>query len=305
MPDVNARDLPAEFSSAIAAYLNSMAAIADCLEQTYPDVGGPYRQRLHRLRSRVAFDATQDALKDSVTTLESELKDYAGLANRVLTQRAIDSKRGMLTLSDMIENLAERQELFGNHLLYAAEQMEDMPWPSDPDSFSETKARHAAALRDLVDSMGREATSILSRLREQMIELDQRLAGAASTDPVTGLINRREMERQIQAHKLHGSTFALLLFEIQLKGPEDGPINDQVLRTAAARLLTKFRHTDWIGRWGAAEFAVLFLGEAEIAQTRAAQAVTALQGRYVLDNGEPVLASAKGRLVQAEFATAK
>lgn len=296
MPDALERDLLAELSNAIAAYLDSMAVIADCLEQTYPDVGGPYRQRIRRLRSRVAFAATLEAVKDSAVTLEAELKDYAGLTNRVVTQRGIESKRGILALGDMIESLAKRQELFGNHLLHEARQVENMPWPQDQKGFAEAKGRRAAALRDLVDDMGREATVMVAKLREQMIDLDQRLAGATSTDSVTGLINRRELERQIEAHRLHGSTYALLLFELQ------GPVSDQILRVASARLQTKFRHTDWIGRWSANEFAVLFLGEAEIAQSRAAHAVAALEGRYTLENSESVLISAKARLLQAEFA---
>ena len=105
----------------------------------------------------------------------------------------------------------------------------------------------------------------LAQMREQMVELDQRLAGAASTDPVTGLINRRELERQIEAHSLHGATFSLLLFELE------GPIGDQVLRMAAAKLASQFRHRDRTARWSDKEFAVLFLGENELAEARARQ----------------------------------
>jgi GGDEF domain-containing protein len=298
MTEASDRDLLAEFSNAVAAYLNSMSAIADCLEQTHPEVGGPYRQRIQRLRSRVAFDASREAIKKSASTLESELKDYAGVAHRVVTERGVESKRGVLALGDIIESLAERQTLFGNHLLHLAAQIENVAWPQDGPAFSEIKARHASALRGLVENMGREAASKLRELRDQMTELDQRMAGVGTTDPVTGLVNRRELDRQIEAHKLHGSTYAVLLFELH------GPISEQVLRMATARLVTKFRHTDWIGRWSETEFAVLFLGDPEIAQTRAVQTVAALQGRYTLENGESVLIEAKGRMLQSELALA-
>jgi GGDEF domain-containing protein len=292
------RDLLAEFSNAVAAFLNVMAATADCLEQTHPDVGAPYRQRLHRLRSRVAFDANREAIKKSVSTFESELKDYSGLASRLMTQRGVELKRGILDLSDVIERLASRQEKFSNGVLQAAENLGSMPWPGDPESFLAAQAAQAASLRDMVSRMGRESASMLERVREQMAELDLRLAGATSTDPVTGLVNRRELERQIGAHRLHGSTHVLLVFDIH------GPLSDQVLRIAASRLLTKFRHSDWVGRWSEHQFAVLFLGEPDIAQVRAAQAVALLEGRYTLDNGETVLVSAKSHMLHAEHSVA-
>jgi GGDEF domain-containing protein len=290
------RDLLGEFSNAVAAYLNVMAVTADCLEQTYPDVGGPYRQRIQRLRSRVAFDATRDAIKDSAQTMEAELKDFAGVANRVLSQRSVELKSGILELSDTIEGLVQRQELFANQLRQLASQIESAAYPVGPQSFSETAATQASSIRNLVQNMSLEAASLVAEMRDQMTGLDHRLAGAASTDTATGLVNRRELERQIEALKLHGKTFSLLLFDLS------GPLSDQVWRMAAAKLVTKFRHTDWIGRWSERQFAVVFMGEPKMAEMRASQAIPDLEGHYTLENGERVLIAAQVRLLQPEFA---
>lgn len=292
------RDLLAEFAGAVAAYLNVTAALADCLEHTLPEVGGPYRQRIHRVRSRVAFDATREVIKDSAKTLEAELKDYASVANRVLAHRTVELKSGILALGDSIENLAQRQELFGHRLRHFAAQMEKTPYPADAQSFSDAAALQAAALIDLVEQMSGEAASVVTQMRQYTIELGQRLASTASTDPVTGLMNRRELERQIDAHRLHARPFSLVLFELR------GPLSKQVLRMAAAKLVMKFRPTDWIGRWGEKQIAVLFLGEQKLAEIRTAQVVSSLEGRYTLDNGETVLIAAEARLLQPELATA-
>jgi len=291
-------DRLADLSNAVAAYLNLMTVTADCLEQTFPDVGGAYRQRIERLRWRVAYDATREAIKDSSQTVHAELKDYSSVASRVLTQRSVELERGILALGDIIQNLTELQESYGNRLGNFAAQIESNPYPADSQSFSEASARQAAGLRNLVEEMSREAASIVAQMRGQLTELDQRLAGTASTDPATGLINRRELNRQIEAHRLHGATFSLLLFELT------GPISDQVLRTAAGRLATNFRPSDRIARWGDKEFAVLFLGGPESAQMRAEQVIPSLEGRYPLDNGETVLIAARVHLMQAELAAA-
>jgi len=277
------RDHLAEYGAAVSSYLNVMGAAGDCLEQTFPDVGGIYRQRIHRLRARLAFDTTREAIKESAATLEAELKDYASVTNRALTQRSVELTRGILALGDIIEKLAQRQGAFASYLLRIAAQAEN------PDG------SHAASLRGVVENMTGEAASMLAQMRDQMSDLDRRLAGTTSIDSVTDLINRREMERQMEAHKLHGSTFSLLLFEIS------GPMSDQVLRQAATRLARQFRHPEWIARWDNTEFAVLFLGKPQHAEARAAQVLPSLEGTYTLDNGETVLISAQARLLP-EFA---
>jgi GGDEF domain-containing protein len=291
------RDLLGELSNAVAAYLSTMAVTADCLEQSFPEVGGPYRKRVHSLLSRVSFDATREAIADSAQTLQDDLKDYATVAKQVRIKRSLELERGVLALSDIVENLTQRQEFYSSRLRKFAEQMEKAAYPSDAATYSEVMALQGAALRGLVENMHQETGSMAAKMREQMTELDQRLAGAASTDAVTGAINRQELERQIEAHTMHGATFSLLLFQL------DGPISDEVLRMAAAKISTQFRHRDRVGRWGNKEFAVLFLGSNELAKSRAGQVASRISGRYLLDNGETVLIEAHARLLLPEFAT--
>ena len=161
------------------------------------------------------------------------------------------------------------------------------------------KLQFTGEISNLVSAMlCRQASAMVRQMRGRMAELDQRLAGTASTDPVTGLINRRELERQIEAHRLHGSTFSLLLFELS------GPMSDQVLRMAGAKLAAQFRHRDRTGRWSDREFAVLFLGPNELAQSRAGQVIKWVAGRYILENGETVLIDVRARLLEPELVAA-
>jgi GGDEF domain-containing protein len=292
------RDPMADLTNAVAAYLSVMGVTADCLEQAFPDVGGPYRHRIHRLLTRVSFEATREAIKESARVLEAELKDYATISSRIRSERSVELERGILALGDIIENLAQRQDLFSTRLRHFAEQMEKATYPEDPQSFSEVMALQAAGLRGVVDRMNHESTAMVRQMRDRLSDLDHRLAGTASTDPTTGLINRRELERQIAAHRLHGATFSLLLFELY------GPLGDQVLRAAGNKLASQFRHRDRTARWGEKEFAVLFLGDSELAQTRAQQVIPWVAGRYVLENGETVVIEAKARLLEPELAAA-
>jgi GGDEF domain-containing protein len=280
------RDLLAELSNAVAAYLSTMEVTAECLDESYPEVGSRYRKRIQALQSRVSYDATPKEIRESAKAIQAELRDYANVAKRVRTERSVDMEREILALGDIIENLAERQAHFGRRLReFAAQVGKAMPV-------------EAAGLHGVVDSMSHETAAMVGKMREQMVVLDQRLAGAASTDPVTGLINRRELERQIEAHRLHGATFSLLLFELE------GPVGEQVLQMAGAKLASHFRHRDRTARWSDREFAVLFLGENQLAEARAAEVLPRLGGRYTLENGESVVIEAKARLLERELAAA-
>src|SRR5579862_7182018 len=291
------RDLLGELANAVAAYLSTMEVTADCLEQSFPEVGSPYRKRIQSLHSRVSFDASREAIAESAQILQDDLRDYATVAKQVRIKRSLELERGVLALSDIVENLTHRQEFYNSRLRKFAEQMEKAAYPADANTFSEVMALQGAALRGLIEGMSQESASMAVKMREQMTELDQRLAGASSTDPVTGVINRQELERQIEAHTMHGATYSLLLFQL------DGPISDEVLRMAASKISTQFRHRDRVGRWGQKEFAVLFLGTNELARSRAGQVASRISGRYLLDNGETVLIEAHARLLLPEFAT--
>jgi len=276
----------AELSNAVAAYLSTMQVTAECLDESYPEVGTPYRKRIQALQSRVSYDATPTQIRESAKAIQAELRDYSSVAKRVRTERSVELEREILALGDIIDDLAQRQAQFGRRLREFAAQVEKaMPV-------------EAAGLHGVVDSMSHETATMVGKMLEHMVELDQRLAGAASTDPVTGLINRRELERQIEAHRLHGATFSLLLFELE------GPVGEQVLQMAGAKLASHFRHRERTARWGDREFAVLFLGDNQLGEARAAEVLPRLAGRYTLKNGESVVVEAKARLLEPELAAA-
>ena len=87
----------------------------------------------------------------------------------------------------------------------------------------------------------------------------------ASTDDLTGLLNRREMNNRLQYEfkKLKRSelVLAVLLLDLdhfKLINDEYGhQVGDQVLKQIANLLQHEFRETDSIGRWGGEEFLVL------------------------------------------------
>jgi GGDEF domain-containing protein len=134
------------------------------------------------------------------------------------------------------------------------------------------------------------------RMRDEMASVERRLAESEITDPVTGLMNRREMERRIEASKNSPAPVTKVLLSLS------GDVTDDIAKQAAERISTQFRHQEIVGRWGHAEFMVLFQGPVDIAEMRVAQVIPWISGRYALDNGGVSEIGVEMRLVDVEAA---
>jgi GGDEF domain-containing protein len=287
------RDHLSELSSAIFCYLSLLSSVADCIGQASPEVGGPYRKRIAQLRTRLFFQSTPKAIKTSLKTVEGELNDYAVVAAQYLDQHDLELRRAIITLEHVIDMLATRHDFHGTQLREMAERMENSG-PGQPVPLNEV----AGELRHRVDRMGQETVSMLDRVRKEMRAVEERLRGNQSTDASTGLLNSREITRQIDAYRLSGVAFSLLRFELH------GSITEPVMKQAASRIEKQFRHRDRIARWSETEFLVLFQGPPEVAETRATQVAKLLAGRYELSTGGQVEIMVDSGLAEQELALA-
>ena len=66
--------------TAVNCYLSTLSAMANCIGAACPEVGGLYRHRLSRLRSRLAFDSSPDAMVESTAAVDAELTDGGEVA---------------------------------------------------------------------------------------------------------------------------------------------------------------------------------------------------------------------------------
>jgi diguanylate cyclase (GGDEF)-like protein len=121
--------------------------------------------------------------------------------------------------------------------------------------------RHAwsESARRLVRGAANETAAALERASSQ-----REVAASASTDPLTGLPNRRyfdEVSALVTSRRRAGDAVAVLMIDIdKFKGLNDTyghPVGDEVLRSVAVAITTAVRDQDVPARIGGEEFAVL------------------------------------------------
>jgi GGDEF domain-containing protein len=288
------RDLLSELSQTVAAYLSTVQVVSETLEAACPEVGRPYHSRIMRLRSRVAFEATPAAIHESADALHAELAGYAAAASDYMDAQNRELRHGVAVMEKSVEELARRVDYYGSSLRQVVDRLESYDHAEESGNTDAPKPSHADALRTCIDCMTHETASLIAKTRSAIRENALRLAQAQVTDDSTGMLTKHEMERQIEARRRADVGFTLLLFELQ------GAVDDGVMKQAAAKLTSRFRHNDLLGRWSETEFLLLFQGDPGLAETRANQALPWINGAYAANDGGTIEIQASFQVLKRE-----
>lgn len=146
-------------------------------------------------------------------------------------------------------------------------------------------AVHAAALRDGDGRTARVLLQVVDITERKRVE--EHLQHMADHDPLTGLLNRRRFDHELERHVAHARRYgiegALLVLDVdrfkQVNDAYGHSTGDRVITSVARVLRRRLRTTDTLARLGGDEFAVLLpkadRREAEIVARRLVEAVRA------------------------------
>jgi len=151
-------------------------------------------------------------------------------------------------------------------------------------------------LKSCVARMAEDGRESIAKMRLDLADYQVRLEETereASTDALTGLANRRGVERQLAYFERQQQPFCVMMFDLdRFKSVNDRyghPVGDALLKQFAHELGAIFRPTDVIGRWGGDEFIVLLGCTLAIAQARIKSIREWVFGDYLLEtNGDRI-----------------
>jgi diguanylate cyclase (GGDEF)-like protein len=146
--------------------------------------------------------------------------------------------------------------------------------------------RYAAGLRAYVKRKRKEDVQAMAELLERARELEERISSnqPSAVDPKTGLLNRAEAVKQMQAQLDAGKPFSVLLAEWLEAGSIPSQFGDsgaaQIVKRMGGRLATFVRHRDPVYCWGPDRFAVILNRSGNDLQDRAQSMAECLSTVY-------------------------
>lgn len=170
-----------------------------------------------------------------------------------------------------------------------ADEMDQAAALPDLESVRRKIQLQAMQLVAYVDKISAENRATVRQLEAELTTYRCKLAEVetiAATDPLTGLGNRRSVERRIEALVASSRPFCLLLIDLnRFKYINDtfGHLaGDELLASFAARLKGSLRQADFSARWGGDEFMVVMECALRDAMNRSQQIQKVVCGRYSL-----------------------
>jgi len=276
----------AAFQSVLDAYLSAILEMAEAFSAIYPEIGETYHEQLIRLRARLAFKADAKTLAESRTTLHEVLTAFSNHARRYSQALTDRLSQTLAMVASNEDTRSVRSVRYVEHLIDFVDQMEDAVRSVNLARLIE----QASQLRQFAESIELDSRDDYMQLREKLDQFQHRLLEAellAARDPLTGVANRRELDRQLASRIQAQREFAVLLFDLNhFKAINDqlGHLcGDEVLKQVGARLGGHVRSHDLVCRWGGDEFVVLLDCALDRAIARSRQIAHWLNSAYLVN----------------------
>ena len=277
------------FQVSLDCYLSAIDSVQRHLPDLRSSFVDEHRENLKALHVALSASPGAEELVKGKRKLDAEMKDFR-------EKSAIYQSRHEQSLRDVMVALAEAAatvsaedakngEMFGGF----AKQLESVARIDDLNEVRSHLHEHVKALRTFASGMSQKARTSVAHMRGELAAVEKRLKEAermAATDPLTGMLNRREGERALEERINAGRPFCLVIADLnRFKAINDryGHVGgDEVLKEFARRLSAHVRPGDLSCRWGGDEFVVILDCNLRDALFRARQLAERAVGRYLI-----------------------
>src|SRR5579871_555620 len=276
--------------SALDSYRASLAAMGKCGTQAYPQIGRDLQESLQSLQQRLRTDASPAAICATGKNVEDQLEQWSKRAAEYFRLKAAEVKEIMVVLARTAETLSERDQRYGNQFSEITTHLENIAGLEDLSKIKTSLLESVGELRTSLQKMEQDGQQSVAELKAELSGYQSKLEEAerlALRDALTGLDNRRQIERQIEQRIQGGKIFSIMLFDLNgFKSINDAHghlAGDQLLKQFAAELRSFIPPMYGVGRWGGDEFIAILDCESVAARACLERAREWLFGDYHLE----------------------
>lgn len=273
--------------STLESYRAAMAAMGDAGVKACPQAGDEMRQKLLQLNQHLIADAA--VVMQTEKNVEEELRSWGDRAARFYDEQSNELKQVLMIVAQATQQMGERDQRYGKQFRELTERLQATARLNDLTAMRQSLGRSLEELEVCVANMARDGQDSVTSLRAQVSSYEARLEEVertASEDPLTGLANRRRIERQMDLRVKERRPFSVIYVDLNgFKKINDGLghiAGDDLLKQFAHELRNAFRPKDLVGRWGGDEFVALVDGELSEARSRSETIEKWVNGDYTL-----------------------
>ncbi len=279
------------FEAAIGSYRSALESLEQNTIRVEYDGIAEYRKTLQNLQSRLNPQALRpESLRSHAADLNSELLRNRSDLESLLKEAGNDLKEVVAALADTAETLSHREQIHGSQLSRLSGSLEAISHLDDLPQLRGKLSQHVVELRSCIEQMSRENESAVQTLQQELVGFQKKLEKVqieASTDPLTGIANRRRAAKEIAQRMREKRTFGVLLLDLNkfkvINDTHGHNVGDSVLQIVAQRLSVQARKEDLVCRWGGDEFVVIRDGNSMELEERGKELAKRIAGRISIN----------------------
>jgi diguanylate cyclase (GGDEF)-like protein len=279
-------------ASTLSSYRAALAAVSDAGAKACPPAGDDLKASLLRLQERLQADASSGLaglVTETEQSLEAALRSWADRAAQYHHDKTHEVKQLLILLAAAAGQVGERDERYAKRFKHVTGQLQSAAKLNDLSAMRRSLDRSITELHTCVTGMTKDGQTAVTELRTQLATYEARLEEVehlASIDQLTGLANRRKVERQLSVRIAQGLPFSVIYLDLngfkQVNDTMGHLAGDDLLRQFAGELKSAFRPADLVGRWGGDEFIVMVEGAFQQAHASTERIDKWVNGEYTL-----------------------
>ena len=262
------------FDATARSYRSVLIAVGRHLARAVPGIPCDLFKNLRVMSEQFESDPMPATALKIQHTVDSELSLWADNVEQHLKARAADAREIMLVMANAAQSLTGRDRRYSDRFRDITAKLRGI---ADLDDLSDVRRSLMVSAQELntdIGDMETEGQRTISSLEVKLQEYRRQLAEAERrecADTLTGLINRRGIEMEIERRREKGLPFCVVLLDLDSFKPVNDTYGhgagDDLLRQFGGELRGYFRPADVIGRWGGDEFIVVVNGNEDSART--------------------------------------
>jgi diguanylate cyclase (GGDEF)-like protein len=257
------------------SYRSVLRAVGKSAVQACPAPGQDLEQALTGLAGSLSKDAMPKGVEQTQVRVEQELQKWGSLTAEHLKFQADEVKDLLMMLARTAESVGERDQRYSCQFTALTADLKAIANLDDLTQVRASLVRKAAELKSCVDQMAQDGRQSLAELRTKVTSYETKLKAVeqlAAKDSLTGLANRRGVEKRLEWLVARGEEFCVVILDLNFfkrvndeHGHAEG---DDLLRKFSEELARNVRTEDTVGRWGGDEFIIVLDRDLATARTQ-------------------------------------